>query len=169
MNPALVIGSKCLCWLLLTSCLWLNVVSQLFAQPGVGIGTVVEWGSGQMTTYPEVAGVIAIAAGQGNATLALKSDGTVVGMNTNDPFGRTTVPIGLSGVTAISMGIYNSLAVKTGGTVVAWGASWGTNVPADLSGVKSIATGEFNAVALKTNGTVVAWNLISGNQTTQKK
>ena len=36
-------------------------------------------------------------------------------------YGQTNVPAGLSGVTAIAAGDYHSLALKSDGTVVAWG------------------------------------------------
>ena len=60
----------------------------------------------------------AIAAGNGH-TVALKSDGTVVAWGYNF-YGQTTVPPGLSGVTAIAAG-YHTVALKSDGTVVAWG------------------------------------------------
>jgi hypothetical protein len=53
-----------------------------------------------------------------------------------------------------------SAALKSDGTVVAWGGydeSGQTDVPAGLSGVVAIATGVGHMVALKSDGTVVAW------------
>jgi alpha-tubulin suppressor-like RCC1 family protein len=94
-------------------------------------------------------GVVAIAAGWAYS-LALKSDGTVVGWG-------STVPAGLSQVVAIAAGAYHSLALKDDGTVVAWGSGIGTNVPFGLNGVVAISAGASHSLALKSDGTVVAW------------
>ena len=64
--------------------------------------------------------------------------------------GQCSVPIGLSGVTAIAAGFAHSLALKGDGTVVAWGCGSSPNdgqcsVPAGLSGVTAIAAGYFTA------------------------
>jgi hypothetical protein len=74
-----------------------------------------------------------------------------------------------SGVTAIAAGDYHSVALKTNGSVVAWG--WNefgqTTVPVEAqSGVTAIAAGGAHTVALKTNGGVVAWGDNSSGQTT---
>ena len=73
-------------------------------------GTVVAWKHGQTTIPPGLSGVVAIAAGYGHS-LALKSDGTVLGWGINDN-GQTTIPSGLIGVTAIAAGSHHSLAIK---------------------------------------------------------
>jgi alpha-tubulin suppressor-like RCC1 family protein len=72
--------------------------------------------------------------------------GTVVAWGDNTD-GQTTVPSGLGGVTAIAGGAYHSLALKSDGTVVAWGNP--SSVPGDLSGVTAIAAGGFHSLALK--------------------
>ena len=61
-----------------------------------------------------------------------------------------TVPAGLSGVTAIAAGGTFSLALKSNGTVVAWGVntSGQTNVPPSLTNVIAIAGGEAHSLAL---------------------
>ena len=64
---------------------------------------------GQTTVPGGLSNVVAIAAG-GYHSLALKSDGTVVGWGDNG-YGQTTVPAGLSNVAAIAAGGYHSLAL----------------------------------------------------------
>ena len=91
---------------------------------------------------------------------------TVVAWGYNG-YGQTTVPAGLSGVSAIAAGEYHTVAVKADGSVVAWGYNgYGqTTVPAGLSGVTAIAAGDYHTVALKANGSVVAWGRNSEGQT----
>ncbi|MBI2472804.1 MAG: IPT/TIG domain-containing protein [Planctomycetes bacterium] len=121
-----------------------------------------------------------IAAGDSH-TLALKSDGTVWAWGGNDygqlGDGTTTdksTPVqvsGLSSVTAISAGKrYYSLALKSDGTVWAWGDNSigqlgdGTTTKritpvqvSSLSGVTAIVAGLYHSLALKSDGTVWAW------------
>ncbi|QMV40966.1 S-layer homology domain-containing protein [Cohnella cholangitidis] len=100
-------------------------------------------------------------------SLALKSDGTVVGWgdNTNN---QISVPAGLTGVVAIATGITHSLVLKSDGTVVAWGTNaYGqASVPAGLSGVIAIASKGYHSLALKADGTVVGWGRNDGGQAT---
>ena len=85
------------------------------------------------------------------------------GSNTS---GESTVPAGLTDVTAISAGQNHSLALQRDGTVVAWGANDAgqTDVPAGLSDVTAISAGRWHNLALRADGTVVAWGLNSEGQ-----
>ncbi len=132
-----------------------------------------------------LADVAAIAVG-GNHSLALKSDGTVWGwgMNVDGQLGDGTwgsflvrpraVQVTVSGgaaltsVIAIAAGQTHSLALKSDGTLWAWGANaWGQlgngggagvnraiQVP-NLNGVTAIAAAGYHNLALKTDGTGV--------------
>jgi alpha-tubulin suppressor-like RCC1 family protein len=147
--------------------------------------------------------VKSIAAGT-NHTVALKSDGTVVawGLNSSGQLGDATTvqkvfPVTvklangtpLSGITQIACGATHSLALKSDGTVWAWGANGSgrlgdggttnrlvatqvkTNTSTFLTGVVSIAAGAAHSAAAKSNNTVWCWGLNSsgqlGNNTTK--
>jgi len=124
--------------------------------------------SGAQAVVPQIAG------GNGH-TVALKSDGTVVAWGGNGN-GQTTIPAGLTGVTAIAAGHDHTVALKSDGTVVAWGGgttntgmwpNYGQSaIPAGLTGVTAIAAGYSHTVALKSDGTVVAWGDNGHGQTT---
>ena len=83
-------------------------------------------------------------------------------------FGRSEVPVDLSNAVAVAGGSVHSLALKTDGTVAAWGPSsyYGyTNVPYGLAGVVAVAAGQFHSLALKTNGSVAGWGDTEDAQT----
>jgi alpha-tubulin suppressor-like RCC1 family protein len=79
-------------------------------------GTVVSWGQQVLPLVPPGTRFQAIAAGWGHS-LALRSDGTVVGWGRNN-FGQASPPAGLSNVVAIAAGSQHSLALLSDGTVV---------------------------------------------------
>ncbi len=160
-------------------------------------GTVWTWGNNQYgqlgignttnaTTpvqVPGLSGMTAVAAGYGH-TLALRNDGTVWawGYDNDKQLGNpltpgaiwSTTPVqvtGLTGVVAIGAGYYHSIALKSDGTVWAWGDNNhgeignGTTAQAvlatqvlNLSGVTAIAANNsYHNLALKGDGTVWAW------------
>ncbi len=163
-------------------------------------GTVWAWGRGQSgnATFTDsntpvevsgLSGVTAIAGGEFHS-LALKGDGTVwawggngrgqLGNGTNTDSNTPVEVTGLSSVTAVAGGgrlsgisvgdFSSSLALKSDGTVWAWGANFygelgnGTNTNSNtpvkvsgLSGVTAIDAGVFHSLALKSDGTVWAW------------
>lgn len=164
-------------------------------------GTVWVWGSnssGQLgngtntdsnvpVQVSGLTGVTAIAAGSRHS-IALKSDGTVWawGSNSNGQLGNGTtggysnVPVQLSGFTevvAIAGGGSHSIALRSDGTVWAWGdngngqlgdgTNTSSNVPGQVSGltgVTAIAANGMHTIALKSDGSVWAWGYNGGGQ-----
>lgn len=118
--------------------------------------------------------VVAFAS-MGEFSLALKGDGTVVRLKFSpvDPVSDHPMLLlqslsaeavivdgqALSNVVAFASGGGHALALRSNGTVVAWGGNYygETAVPAGLSHVIAIAADEHLSLALKRDGTVVAW------------
>ena len=90
---------------------------------------------------------------------AVKSDGTVDARGTANDMGQTTIPASLSGVVAVDSGGDMSLALKSDGTVTAWGSnnSGAISVPASLTNAVAVSTSGYHSLALKADGTVTAW------------
>jgi alpha-tubulin suppressor-like RCC1 family protein len=174
----------------------------------LGDGTVWAWGSDyayQLGIYPRttywssvpvrvwgLTGITAIAAGR-LSLVAVRSDGTVWGLGENgsgtlgDACGGATcvVPTQLSGLTDVTKVVIDSVggyALRSDGTVWAWGSNsygrrgdgattWSptpTQV-SGLSGVTAIAAGQNNGYAVGSDGTLWAWgraiNLGTGTTT----
>ena len=115
--------------------------------------------------------VVGISDGY-NQGMVLLADGTVRVFGSSflnlSATAKTDLPLGLTGVAAISEGRDFALALKKDGTVVAWGdnSHGQCDVPKGLKGVVSISAGGFHALALKSDGTVVAWGDNSVGQST---
>lgn len=129
-----------------------------------------------------LSGISAVAAGKLHA-IVLKNDGTVwtwggnnfgqLGNGTNGQFTDSQTPVQVSFITdaiAIAAGDDHCLALKSDGTVWAWGwNSFGqlgngntvdSNVPvqvASASAVISIDGGGYSSIALKSDGSVITW------------
>jgi alpha-tubulin suppressor-like RCC1 family protein len=150
------------------------------------LGNATTTGSSVPVQVTGLTGVVQVAAGYFDS-LALRSDGTVWAWGNNSigqlGDGTTTnraTPVqvagfpvqlaGLTGVTQIAAGGLHSLALRSDGTVVAWGYNSdgqlgnGTTTdhttPVAVSGltkVTQIAAGFSHSVALRSDGTVAAW------------
>jgi alpha-tubulin suppressor-like RCC1 family protein len=83
----------------------------------------------------------------------------------DNSFGQTNQPAGLSNVVAVAAGGNHTLALRTNGTVVAWGENTDAEgniagqsaAPWGLTNVVAVAAGEYHSLALKADGTVAAW------------
>ncbi|KPA15359.1 BNR repeat-containing protein, partial [Candidatus Magnetomorum sp. HK-1] len=138
--------------------------------------------------------VIAIAAGDRHS-LALKSDGSVWawGGNTYGELGQDSItqsyfmaPVQvkginasgfLSGIIEIAAGYQHNLALKSNGTVVAWGFNnnsqlgdysatdkYSPVLVSDLTNVQTIEAGGLHSIAVKRDGTVWTWGYNGSGQ-----
>jgi alpha-tubulin suppressor-like RCC1 family protein len=130
----------------------------------------------------ELSGVTALANNlEGGTRYALRADGTVLAWGDNHTgelgngwtggFSAVPVPVtGLTGVTAIASARDTAFALRSDGTVWAWGSGdsgqlgngtgQSSNVPVrvtGLTGVTAVAAGSSIALALTSDGAVWAW------------
>ena len=70
-------------------------------------------------------------------------------------------PPGLTNVVGIAGSMSASFALRTDGTVVAWGTGSTTNIPAGASNVVAMTTSPTGNCALRSDGRVIGWNGIS--------
>jgi hypothetical protein len=68
-------------------------------------------------------------------------------------------PNGLGSLADIAAGSMHSIALRSNGTVLAWGNNLlgQRNIPSGLAGVTAIAAGANHSLALRSNGVVIAW------------
>jgi hypothetical protein len=120
-------------------------------------------------SLPAGSGTLYYDAGEGEVALSYTSDGSETLNVTGDTSalaqgmylsaGALIGPVGLGNVVGIAAGEFHSLALKSNGTVLAWGKSDGGECtpPDGLSGVSKVAAGSNYSMALKTDGTLVTW------------
>jgi hypothetical protein len=122
---------------------------------------------------------VAEAAGGNSHTLARKSDGSLwawgynwygqLGDGTSGPGSNHSSPVFvMNGVTAIAAGSVHSLALKTDGSLWAWGSNLAgqlgdgtteqrTRPVQVLTGVIAMSTAYYHSLALKNDGSLWAW------------
>jgi hypothetical protein len=95
------------------------------------------------------------------AYLLQNEDGTVqvAKWSSSLPDSLLTGSTGIANVIGIDLGWNHALALRSDGTVAAWGGNdhGQLNVPFGLAGVKVVAAGDAHSLALKSGGTIVAW------------
>lgn len=117
-------------------------------------GKLVSWGSVQPRDW---LGRLAMIAVKSICTVAVRTDGTVIGWG-QPGSSQPSPPRGLSNIVAAACGWSHGLALKADGSVVSWGkASLQTRVPQGLSHVVAIACSRDDSLALKADGTLVVW------------
>jgi hypothetical protein len=131
------------------------------------MGRVVGWGlgeDGQITSPPNLSGVIAVGAGY-KYSAGLRQDGSIIVWGNNE-WGQGNVPTDLNAVRSIACGARHLLALNNDGTVVAWGAneSGQSTVPPGLNTVIAVAAGDTHSLALKQDGTVIGWGATINGQ-----
>ena len=72
---------------------------------------------------------------------------------------QKALPVGLDGGVVVAAGYNHTVAVRSDGTVEAWGNNnYGqTSVPEGLDDVVAVAAWFYHSVALKSDGTAEAW------------
>jgi len=162
-----------------------NAIAVALGQAYIGVrrvallrdGTVTNWGRESIyrdaTPPAGLSNVVAVAASGGH-TLALKSDGTVIGWGFNKTGQATGTPTKdlpnvsagqvrleghiLTNIASVAAGDGYSLALTRGGRLIAWGRMvndmYPAIVPPGLSNVVAIAAGWDSCLAITTNSLV---------------
>lgn len=80
------------------------------------------------------------------------------------------IPSSLTNVFSVSCGFSHSLAIRSNGTVFAWGDNtFGQcNVPTNLANVVAVAAGAYHSVAVQRDGSVAVWGDNTYGQVTNK-
>jgi hypothetical protein len=120
----------------------------------------------KMRPKPSSAFLPVMLAGLICLPLASRADSQVIvwgSFSYSDP-NLANVPPSATNVIALAAGDSHCVALKSDGTVLAWGGNEAnageTNVPSGLSNVVSIAAGSTHSLALRSDGTLAAWGQI---------
>jgi alpha-tubulin suppressor-like RCC1 family protein len=116
-------------------------------------GTVIQWTNNGWLS--PVAGTNFVDVAAGGKFLALQGDGTVrvAGTGSYEP------PATATNVVAIAAGTEHYLALRSDGTVIAWGANayGATDVPDSATNIVAIRACRWKSLALRADGTAIAW------------
>ena len=119
-------------------------------------GSILGWGSQVVdSAWLAQKNHIAISAG-GLHSLALRSDGSIVGWGWNG-YGQATPPPGNNYI-AISTKWVHSLALRSDGRIVGWGDNdYGQATPPTGNNFIAISAGWDHSLALRSDGRIVGW------------
>jgi Regulator of chromosome condensation (RCC1) repeat len=138
--------------------------------PGLGAFASGQYGDGRLTAtadFVNTAGdAVAVKAHTGHA-LYLSQGGVVMGTGGNrygplgahglgdkaDRWGRV-----FDGARAIATGSRHSVAIRTDGTLWAWGGGFGIEPRRLLEGVVAVAAGNTATIALRADGSLLQWD-----------
>jgi alpha-tubulin suppressor-like RCC1 family protein len=143
------------------------------ASKSASAGSIVGWGLDRYgeVAPPEGGDFVAIAAGDAHS-LALKSDGSLVGWGTGcspPPDGNDFVAIAAGGRDPQTLRIMGySLGLKSDGSILRWGVDehFVHSAPPDGNDFVAIAAGGGQSLALKADGSIVGWGNNSSGKAT---
>lgn len=143
-------------------------------------GRVIVWGGGDPKASPapgvwtlknpdtsDVTGVQQISLGA-NGGLLLKTDGTVMTIDSYHATATSTLLPAGSGSLAVAAGVNHYLVMNSDGSIRGWEIFTGSpiTVPAGIYGSPAMAVGAGHFVAVRNDGIVVAWGSDSHGQST---
>jgi hypothetical protein len=130
-------------------------------------GTVIAWGNPEATQVPSFPTKVKWIDAGINFSLAVLDDGRVVGWGRAGP--ARQIPANLGNVVAVACREDGAAALRSDGTVVAWGGEAGNkinDVPIGYNkNIKAIAGSAYRLLALKEDGTVVGWGRDQSGET----
>lgn len=135
-------------------------------------GKLVVWGRAifSATQLPtELTNIISFTSGgndYGDHILVLTRDGKIVAWGNNN-YGQSLSPGSLNDVTSLAAGIGHYLAIRSNGSIVAWGGEDHLGdgqalVPLGIDDVKAAAGGWWHSLVVRNDGTVVGWGYSFG-------
>lgn len=145
----------------------INVATALLNSKTIGteVGNVPQAAHDAFNAVIEAASTVAADT---NATQAAVDSAVIALKKATTIFNRSVIPNQIVKIMGnkISGGSEHSLALKTNGTVVAWGSdSFGqSTVPEGPNNVMAVSAGFNYSLALKSDGTVVAWGVNDSGQ-----
>ena len=127
-------------------------LSSVFTVVGTS-GLVTNWGA-NATPIPDPMGAFkAIAAGDSHS-LAMRSDGRLMGWGSNSQ-GQINVPTGL--FTAVAAGGAHSLAISTDTQITGWGSNSQGQINIPFGSFVAVAAGATHSLGIRMDGTLAGW------------
>jgi Alpha-tubulin suppressor and related RCC1 domain-containing proteins len=108
------------------------------------------------SSWTNIVGVAGLRWTDTSYIFAIRSDGAVL---TDEYHAYFRPPSTFSNVVAIALGASHALALRSDGTLTAWGNNINgvLNIPPGTTNVAAIVSGPYHSLALLRNGKVIAW------------